>query len=687
MKLKNTSVFALMLSIIISSQSLIIPVSAEDIQTEGVQEEELQETQEYQPDPEKVQTEGVQKEELQETQEYQPDPKKVQTEGMQKEELKETQEYQPDPEENNTYSFGGISTSREPNYNLNSKATLSEKAIGSGSVNTPNLNIRSGPSTSHSVLGTLKSGETVEIYARSNNWYRIYYGGQYGYVSSSYINLNYFEKGIDVSYHNGTIDWKEVKASGIDYAIIRAGYGTSTVDTMFHTNIKGAIEAGLKIGVYWFSYATSPEKAKIEAEKCLEVISPYKNSIVYPVFYDFEYASVDYAEKQGVTVTKTLATEMANSFIDTVKEQGYDTGLYTNLDFSSNYFTKDILYSNNIWIAQYNTVCSYKNPYMMWQYSESGNVDGINGNVDLNYTSLKSIKHDYNGNDKPNSNLNEVQKVYNVKVSSRTSTSLNLSWSKVNGATGYIVQRYDSSSDTYKTIVTLSGESKTSYNVTNLNGGATYKYKVKAYKKVDNNTYYGPASNEVKGVTNPYTAKNLKVDWTSTTSVKLSWSKQAEATGYKVYRYDPNSDTYTRIATIDGNYNTNYTDSNLYTANGYKYKVKSYVKADSEEYMGGDSNIVSAITKPSTPVVNLKSYTGKIGIVWTNIQKSTGYQLYMSTSKDGKYSLINTISSTTYTKTGLTKGKTYYFKVVPYKTIGGKTVYGSGSTVKSIKCN
>ena len=380
---------------------------------------------------------------------------------------------------------------------------------------------------------------------------------------------------------------------------------------------------------------------------------------------------------------------MANTFVNYTKSQGYDSGIYTNLDFSNKYFTTDLLHNNNMWIAQYRSECTFPKPYMMWQYTEYGKVDGISGNVDLNYTCLKSMTYDYNGNDTPKVDSSEnvqVQKVYNVKVNSRTSSSLKLSWSKVNGATGYIVQRYDSSSDTYKTIVTQSGESNTTYNVTNLNGGTIYKYKVKAYKIANNKTYYGPASNELKAITNPYSAKNLKVDWTSTKSVKLSWSKEVNATGYKVYRYDSASNTYKTIATINGNYNTSYIDTTLYTGNGYKYKVKAYVKLDGVEFAGGDSNIVTAITKPSTPVINLKAYSRKIGIVWSNIEKATGYKLYMSTSKNGNYSLVNTTSSTTYTKTGLVRGKTYYFKVVAYKTIGGKTVYSADSTIKSIKC-
>ena len=118
-------------------------------------------------------------------------------------------------------------------------------------------------------------------------------------------------KGIDVSKHNGTINWSKVKNDGVKFAIIRAGYGTDTIDPKFKSNIEGAIAAGLDVGIYWFSYATSESKAKVEANKCIEVLKQYKDKITYPVFFDFEYDSVSYAKKKGVSITKTLASSMA----------------------------------------------------------------------------------------------------------------------------------------------------------------------------------------------------------------------------------------------------------------------------------------------------------------------------------------------------------------------------------------
>ena len=199
-------------------------------------------------------------------------------------------------------------------------------------------------------------------------------------------------KGIDVSKHNGYIDWEKVKSDDVQFVIIRAGFGSSNVDERFHEYIKGAIKENIDVGVYWFSYATSEEKARIEAAKCIEVLKPYKDKIVYPVFYDFEYDSLNYAKKHGVDLNRTKVTAFANAFLKEIKKEGYMPGLYTNIDFSNNYYSKDILKEYDLWIAQYTSRFTYTGPHVMWQYSESGKISGIQGNVDLNY-SYKEYKN------------------------------------------------------------------------------------------------------------------------------------------------------------------------------------------------------------------------------------------------------------------------------------------------------
>ena len=189
-------------------------------------------------------------------------------------------------------------------------------------------------------------------------------------------------KGIDVSKWNGRIDWKKVKKAGIDFCIIRTGY-SKTVDYKFKYNIEEAIENGLQIGVYHFSYATTNAKAKEEAEFCLKLIKPYRKYITLGVWFDYEYDSVSYSRRYGVYPTKKSVTSLAKTFCSTVEKNGYSTGIYTNLDFSSNYFTKEVLDKYPTWIAVWGKM-NYHGKYVMWQYTDSGRVDGIHGKVDMN---------------------------------------------------------------------------------------------------------------------------------------------------------------------------------------------------------------------------------------------------------------------------------------------------------------
>lgn len=194
-------------------------------------------------------------------------------------------------------------------------------------------------------------------------------------------------KGIDVSKWNGRIDWKKVKKAGIDFCIIRTGY-SKTVDHKFKYNIEKAIENGLQIGVYHFSYATTNAKAKEEAEFCLKLIKPYRKYITLGVWFDYEYDSVSYSRRYGVYPTKKSVTSLAKTFCSTVEKNGYSTGIYTNLDFSSNYFTKEVLNKYPTWIACWQNKMTYKGDFVMWQYTDSGRVDGIygnNGKVDMNW--------------------------------------------------------------------------------------------------------------------------------------------------------------------------------------------------------------------------------------------------------------------------------------------------------------
>ena len=642
---------------------------------------------------------------------------------------------------------------------LKTKSLISSNSIGVGNVTANSLNVRSGPGSSYESLGYLNKDTKVDILARENNWYKISADNLYGYVSASYIKLQAIEKGIDVSKWNGDIDWNKVKSDGIDYVIIRGGFGNSSIDPKFKSHIEGASNAGLKVGVYWFSYATSVSKAKEEAAKCLSTIEPYKDKISYPVFYDFEYASVDYAKKNGINITKNLSTEMADAFLTDIKNAGYITGIYTNKDFGDKYFESDLLYANNLWIAQYNQECTYNKPYMMWQYTETGTINDIGTSsnpayFDMNYTYLKptngSIAESkidlssassnniddvtYTGNPiEPNvvltldnktlkldedytitySNNTSVgtgeiiinginrytgtktisfkinpQTISNVSLNSKTINSITFSWDKIDNITGYEVYKYDEFSNTYTLLDTISDNSINTYTDKNLTSASTYNYAIRAYKVIDKTTYYGNYSNIFTDSTKVNKVTNLKLDVRNATSLQISWDKVDNVDGYRIYRLDPSTNVYTLVDTIYGENITSYTHDSRVSATSYYYRVKAFKYLNGMNRYSDYSSTLKATTKPLQPVVSLSSTKTKyINLSWTKISKrTTGYEIYMSTSKNGTYTLVGTTSNKSFSKGNLTKGKTYYFKVRAYRSVDNTKIYSSYSTVKSIVC-
>lgn len=656
---------------------------------------------------------------------------------------------QPDPETIPHRSMG--ETSSVYSYsnslsNLETKTLTKSSYIGIGKVtsNDP-LNVRTGPSTSYSIIGTLKNGDQVNILGRDRNWYKISANNLTGYVSSSYIKLSPLEKGIDVSKWNGNVDWDKVKADGIDYVIIRAGYGNSNVDPYFKSHIEGASKAGLKIGIYWFSYATSVEKAKEEAAKCLETIAPYKNKISYPVFYDFEYASVDYATKMGVKITKDLSSKMANVFLNEIKNAGYINGIYTNKDFGDRYFDEDILYNNYLWVAQYASTCTYPRPYMMWQFTEKGTINGIGTPskpvyFDVNYTYLKPYTDEII-NGVPESKIDLSSATVN-SIDSQTYTGSSIEPSvtvTLNGKTLKLNEDYNliysnnvnvgTATITINGIGNYTGSKKINFNIVpkkldissatvnsissktytgaSIKPSVTVKLNNKTLKlntdykvSYSNNKNIGTAKILIKGIGEyegektvtfniiPPKVTNLKSSKKTYNSITLSWDKIDNVTGYKVYRYDVKTESYKLIKTISNASTTSYTNSKLTSATKYLYKVRSYKIVNNKTHNGDYSSSLAATTKPPTPTVKLTSpSTKKIKLTWTNISsRTTGYNIYMATSKNGTYKNIGSTSKKSFTKGSLKKGKTYYFKVRAYRTIDGKKVYSSYSSIKSIKC-
>lgn len=183
-------------------------------------------------------------------------------------------------------------------------------------------------------------------------------------------------KGIDVSNYQGKIDWAKVKASGISFVIIRAGWGKTNVDPKFRANIEGAMNAGLDIGIYWFLYAKNENDIVLNAKKCYEVIEPYRKAINMKVWADWEYDSDKY--KPGLN--KATRTQWIKKFCEEMTKYAYSVGIYANPDYLKSKFNDISEYP--LWLAYYATSKGKYEP-LMWQYTSSGRVDGIVGRVDM----------------------------------------------------------------------------------------------------------------------------------------------------------------------------------------------------------------------------------------------------------------------------------------------------------------
>jgi GH25 family lysozyme M1 (1,4-beta-N-acetylmuramidase) len=192
---------------------------------------------------------------------------------------------------------------------------------------------------------------------------------------------NAISKGIDVSEWQGDIDWDKVKKTDVEFAILRCGFAGDYAkydDKKFVRNVNECIRVGMPYGIYLYSYAQTVEDAKEEAAHTLRLLKGLNPS--YPVFYDLE----DYSVMSSVS--KSTIAQIAKTYVTTIQNAGYNCGVYANLNWFTNYLTDPYFDSVMKWVAQYNVECNYMKPYIMWQGTSSGYVDGIAGRVDIDVT-------------------------------------------------------------------------------------------------------------------------------------------------------------------------------------------------------------------------------------------------------------------------------------------------------------
>lgn len=479
------------------------------------------------------------------------------------------------------------------------------------------------------------------------------------------------QKGIDVSQWNDHINWKKVKASGVTFAFIRVGgryYGSGNfyVDDLYRENLKGAIAAGLDVGVYFYSQATNAAEARAEAAYTMNLISGF--NINLPIVIDYEYA---WEKETGHTgrlynahLSKSAATTVINSFCAAVEARGYVGMLYANKSVIDGDMKINSINSKYpIWNAQYNDTDELTARHSYWQYTRKGTVPGINHDTDMNFRYIKA----------PAAPADLIQQT-------STDSSITLKWDKVPEVYGYQIFRYDDKQNKFVSVGTVKGASTVSFTDKNLQYGKKYTYKIRGYYKLNSGTVYGSFTGTCTGVTIADNIENFKIAKITDNSVKLSWSPITAATGYRIYRLNPSTQKYEAIKTLTDSTLTTYTDSNLNAGTDYSYKIRAYTTTESGTIWHVVSGKITGTTLPGV-VSGLKvnqSATNSIELKWNSENNVDGYLIYVWDTSSATWTYLGKnrgSSNTTYTHKGLQSSTQYSYAVKAFYYKNNKAQY------------
>lgn len=377
-------------------------------------------------------------------------------------------------------------------------------------------------------------------------------------------------QGIDVNYWQGKIDWEKVKNSGqVDFAIIRCGYGmdeTKQDDTCWKYNTSECERLQIPYGVYLYSYADSVAKAKSEAKHVIRLIKG--KNLTYPIYYDMEEATVLNAK----SMTKTKAAQIAQAFFSTLEAAGYkNLGIYSyavrfDSKLADGKLTADIFNQYPKWVASYSDTCKYQGNYHMWQYSETGTIDGIKGTVDLNYKIGNWTKAGFTPK--------------KVKLD-KTSLSLTNGSSKT-------LKAYDPANSAYKlSIQWKSSNSKIA--TVDKNGKITAK---SAGKATITATMSNGAKATCKVTVIPKSTNIKSLKKSGKDGIKITWNKISGITSYEIYMSTKSTSGFKKITTLSSK-KTSYTKTKLKKGKKYYFKVRTVKKVSKDSFYSTFSSIKS----------------------------------------------------------------------------------------------
>lgn len=400
------------------------------------------------------------------------------------------------------------------------------------------------------------------------------------YTHGERVSSRTMKHGIDVSQWQQTIDWAKVKAAGIDYAFVRVGYrgysaGTlseSTKDSYYETNMKNATAAGIKVGVYIFSQAITVEEAKEEADYILDHLGNYKISM--PLIMDYEYVSgtTDGGRLKTANLTKEQATAICKAFCKRIKDAGYTPMVYANKSMLENQLDASKLTGTGyrIWLANYTTATAYTGEYDFWQYSSSGKVDGISGNVDMNFYYKQSTDKFTKGQISiSKATIKEVEnQIYDGKAK-QPAVEVAYKSTKLVKGTDYSLS-YKNNAKPGLATITIKGKG-------NYNGSVDVHFVIKPKKMA------APESRKK-----------------ATDYIRIGWDKATTGvSGYEVYRSGCSTKYFEKVATIKSPDTVTYTDKDLKEGAYYFYKIRSFVTVNNKRYYGAFSPITKLYTRTS----------------------------------------------------------------------------------------
>ena len=456
--------------------------------------------------------------------------------------------------------------------------------------------------------------------------------------------------GIDVSHHNGTVNWQAVKDSGINFAIIRCGYGDDLPnqdDAQWERNVSECERLGIPYGVYLYSYATSKDQARNEARHALRLLEGHSPSL--PVF-------IDYEEPRNLVGGTELLGDMAQIFCDAIQQAGYTAGVYGSLSWWNNYFTAPE-FSNESWyrwIAHWgSSSCGYNGRYEMWQYTSDGSANGISGRVDMNYWYGPS--------------LDVRPGRAELDSAAVLPQGVQLKWQELPEMETYRLYRKAAGQSSWSILKDVSG---TSYMDTTAQSGKRYSYMVKAYKKTSAGTVW--SDYDSTGLSALYLATPEPATLSiASNGMKITWNKITGATGYRVYRINENGGLQ-RLKDIATN---TCTDTTVKPGDSVTYTVRAYRKENGVTYWGSYNKTGSgAVYMEKAELNSVQATVEGVHLSWDAIEGANIYRLYRQ-EEGQSLKILKDVTGTEYLDTTAQSGKHYTYVLKAYQKTSGGTIW------------